>query len=97
MTKADEKRLDPFLHKCLRRILKVHWPMGVSNDEIRRRSGDRKDQYTRTRQAMEVDRSCSAYGTKPKPTCGINLGTKREKETRTAKGNMAENSGKGTR
>ena len=42
MTKADEKRLDLFLHKCLRRILKVHWPMGVSNDEIRRRTGIEK-------------------------------------------------------
>ena len=42
MTKADEKRLDTFLHKCLRRILKVHWPMRVSNDEIRRRAGTEK-------------------------------------------------------
>ncbi|KAL9977587.1 hypothetical protein ACROYT_G015007 [Oculina patagonica] len=45
---------------------------------------------------MEVDRSCSVYGTKPKPTRGIILGTKREKKQRTAKGNMAENSGEGT-
>jgi len=42
MTKADEKRLDTFLHKCLRRILKVHWPMHVPNDEIRRRAGIEK-------------------------------------------------------
>ena len=42
VTKADEKRLDTFLHKCLRRILKVHWPMRVSNDEIRRRAGIEK-------------------------------------------------------
>ena len=38
MTKADEKRLDTFLHKCLRRILKVHWSTRVSNDEIQRRA-----------------------------------------------------------
>ena len=42
MTKADEKRLDTFLHKCLRRILKVHWPMRVSNYEIRKRAGIKK-------------------------------------------------------
>jgi len=42
MTKADEKRLDTSLHKCLRRILKVHWPMRVPNDEIRRRAGIEK-------------------------------------------------------
>ena len=42
MTKADEKRLHTLLHKCLRRILKVHQPMRVSNDEIRRRVGIEK-------------------------------------------------------
>ena len=42
MTKTDEKRLDTFLHKCLRKILKVHWPLRVSNDEIRRRAGIEK-------------------------------------------------------
>ena len=42
MTKADEKRLDTFLHKCLRRMSKVHWPMRVSNDEIRRKAGIEK-------------------------------------------------------
>ena len=39
MTNADDKRLDAFLHTCLRRILKVHLYMRVSNDEIRRRAG----------------------------------------------------------
>ena len=42
MTKADANRLDAFLHKCLRKILKVHWPMRVSNNEIRRRAGIEK-------------------------------------------------------
>jgi len=42
MTKADEKWLDTFLHKCLRRIFKVHWPMRVPTDEIRRRAGIEK-------------------------------------------------------
>ena len=37
MTRGDEKRLNTFLHKALRRILKIRWPMKVSNDEIRRR------------------------------------------------------------
>jgi len=42
MTKADANRLDTFLHTCLRRILKVYWPMRVSNDEIRGRAGIEK-------------------------------------------------------
>ena len=32
------ERLDTFLHKALRRILKIHWPMRVTNDEIRQRA-----------------------------------------------------------
>ena len=42
MTKLDANRLDTFLHKCPRQILKVHWPMRVSNDEIRRKAGIEK-------------------------------------------------------
>ena len=51
-------------------------------------------------QVVEMDWSRSTCGTKPKPTCGTDLtdlGTKREKEPRTAEGNMEEDGGKGTR
>ena len=37
-----------------------------------------------------MDRSCPMYGTKLKPTCGTDLGTKWEKEARTAGGDMEE-------
>ena len=36
MTDKDERSLDTFVHKCLRRILKIYWPMRVTNDEVRR-------------------------------------------------------------
>ncbi|XP_078382229.1 uncharacterized protein LOC144664897 [Oculina patagonica] len=39
MTKTDEKKLDAFLHKSLRRILKIYWPMRITNEEIRARAG----------------------------------------------------------
>ena len=42
MTKVDKKRLDTFLHKCLDRILKVHWPMHVPNDKMRITAGIEK-------------------------------------------------------
>lgn len=42
MTDTDEKRLDTFVHKCLRRILKVYWPEKVSNEDIRRRANIEK-------------------------------------------------------
>ena len=37
MTKGDETKHNVFLHKCLRRLLKIYWPMKVSNKEIRNR------------------------------------------------------------
>ena len=38
MTQRDEAKLDTFLHKCLRRILRIYWPMRVSNEEVRKRA-----------------------------------------------------------
>lgn len=38
MTKRDEVKLDTFLHKCLRRLLKIYWPMRVTNEEVRERA-----------------------------------------------------------
>ena len=39
MTRADEHKLDVFLHRWLRRILKINWTQHVTNDEVRRRAG----------------------------------------------------------
>ena len=79
MTKADVKRLDPFLHTCLRRILKVHWLISVFNDKTRRRAGIEKiSTQVRGRRWKWIYRSCYGYCTKPKPTCDVNLGTERE-------------------
>jgi len=39
MTKRDEVKLDTFLHKCLRRLLKIYWPMRVTMEEVRERAG----------------------------------------------------------
>ena len=38
MTKNDATKLDVFLHKNLRRPMKIYWPMKVSNEEIRNRA-----------------------------------------------------------
>ena len=32
MTKRDEDKLDSFQHKCLQKILKIQWPMKVTNE-----------------------------------------------------------------
>ena len=39
MTKGDEQMLDTFLHKCLRRILKIYWHQKVRNETVRERAG----------------------------------------------------------
>ena len=50
MTKGDGHKLNVFQHKCLRKILKVYWPMKISNEEIRERSGTTTiDEEVRTR------------------------------------------------
>lgn len=35
MNKEDERRLDVFQQKGLRRIMKIRWPMRISNEEVR--------------------------------------------------------------
>ena len=42
MTEADEQCLDTFVHKCMRRILKIFWPTRMSNEEVRRIAGIEK-------------------------------------------------------
>ena len=39
MTETDEQCLDTFVHKCLRRILKIFWPTKMSNEGVRRIAG----------------------------------------------------------
>ena len=39
MTKGDKQMLDTFLHKCLRRILRIYWPQRVRNETVRERAG----------------------------------------------------------
>ncbi|XP_068684762.1 uncharacterized protein [Montipora foliosa] len=38
MTKRDATKLDVFLHKSLRRLMKIYWPIKISNEEIRNRA-----------------------------------------------------------
>ena len=42
MNKTDEIMVDTFLHKSLRRILKIYWRQKVTNEEVRRRAGIEK-------------------------------------------------------
>ena len=38
VNEADNKRMDTFIFKCFRRILKIRWPYVISNDEILKRT-----------------------------------------------------------
>lgn len=48
MTKEDDYKLNIFQRQCFKKILNVHWPMKVSDEEIRERSSARTsdDQIT---------------------------------------------------
>ena len=65
MTKGDEAKLNTFQHKCLRRLLKIYWPMRVSNEEVRRRANTetiselvRKRRWTWIGHVLRMDNSC---------------------------------------
>jgi len=51
MTKCEEKKLDAFQSKCLRRVLRIRWPTRVSNKEIMDRASVSRinDKITRRR------------------------------------------------
>ena len=65
MTKADEAKLDTFQHKCLRRLLKIYWPMRMSNEDVRKRANTetiselvRKRRWTWIGHELRMDNSC---------------------------------------
>lgn len=65
MTEGDETKFDTFQHKCLRRLLKIYWPMRVSNEEVRRRTNTetirelvRKRRWKLTGHVLRMDNSC---------------------------------------
>ena len=39
MIRKDEENIDVFLHRWLRRILKINWNQHVTNEEVRRQPG----------------------------------------------------------
>ena len=65
MTKGDEAKLDTFQHKCLRRLLKIYWPICMSNEEVRRRANSetiselgRKRRWTWIGHVLCMDNRC---------------------------------------
>ena len=42
INKKDDAKLDTFLFKCLRRILKIRWPYIVSNNDILKKTGEKR-------------------------------------------------------
>ena len=58
MTKRDEKKLDVFLHKSLCQIIKIYWPMQITNKEIRTRAGGRVNKQAGGKKEMDVAGSC---------------------------------------
>ena len=41
MTKGLQKKLQVFINRCLRRILKIYWPRKISNEELWRRTNEK--------------------------------------------------------
>ena len=65
MTKGDEAKLDTFQHNRLRWLLKIYWPMRVSNEEVHRRANTetiselvRKRRWTSIGHVLRMDNGC---------------------------------------
>ena len=65
MTKGDEDKLDTIQPKCLQRLLKIYWPMRMSNEEVSRRANTetiselvRKRRWTWIGHMLYMDNSC---------------------------------------
>ena len=95
MSKADEKKIDIFLHKCIRRILKIRWPMKISNEELRQKTRMQQAQQGSEAKKMEMDRACIADGTVQTPEDCTDLEASRKAKTRKAKRDMEEDDREG--
>ena len=64
MTKGDEDKLDTIQHKCLWRLLKVYWPMRVSNEEVCRRANtETNSELVRKKRGIWIKATCCAWTT----------------------------------
>ena len=64
-TVADEGKLDTFQRKCLRKILKIHWPQNISTVQLYERAKATPLYLSLSRhhtEEVKVDRSCTAEG-----------------------------------
>ena len=67
----------PFQHKCLRRLLKIYWPMRVSNEEVHRRANTETISEL-IREKEDMDRARASHGQQLPPTSCSAMGTGRE-------------------
>ena len=81
-TKGDETKLDTFQHKCLRRLLKIYWPMRVSNEEVRKRANRETISEQVRRRRVDMDWTRAANGQQFPPTSCTDAGTGRKTQER---------------
>ena len=76
MTKSDEQMLDTFLHKCLRRILRIYWPRKLQNETVREKTGIGGNKYDHQKEKVAMDRTRSAHGKEQACQNCINVDTR---------------------
>ena len=96
MTQTDQKKLNAFLHKSFRRILKIYWPMRITSEEIRRRTGMEtiSSQVARRRWAWLGHVFRMDHNSHPRTALAWVPEGKRKREGSTAR-HMAQKCGKG--
>ena len=82
MTKRDEAKLDTFLHKRVRRIPRIYWPMRVLNEEVRRPARTCTISVQVKVAKVALDRAYNAHGPQPESVHCFNLGNRVKEEQR---------------
>ena len=59
VNEVDNRRMDTFMFKCYRRIMKIRWPYVISNDNILNRIKQRR---ISEEQKVEMVRTCAKNG-----------------------------------
>ena len=93
VNKGDEKKINIFQGKCLRRILKIGWQERVTNQEVLQRTDVEKLSDDIRTKTVDVHPTYNEKRTRQRQQCSTNMYTERKEEEGKATDNMAKDNG----
>ena len=78
---SSDKRVQSFVNKCLRRILRIWWPNYINNQELWQQTNQLPPPLQIPQKEMDLDRTYTKEGSEQHHTTGLKMESPREKET----------------